>query len=274
MKKVRNTSIALHSNVPAPRISNPAVSVIVPVRNEAANMRQVLPRLPDVHEVILVDGHSTDGTIEAALSVRPGIRVVRQTRRGKGNALAAGFAAATGDIIVAFDGDGSADPAEIQRYVDVLVAGADFAKGSRYLPEGGSTDITPIRNLGNRLLTSTANTVFRTEYSDLCYGFNAFWRDVLPVMGLDDPHTGSAQEMLWGDGFEIETLINVRVGTSGLRVVEVPSMERDRIHGESNLNAFTDGLRVMRTVIAERRRQRAVLTKDIRSEAAVQPWAM
>ena len=75
--------------------TTPTVTIVVPVKNEAANLREVLPRLPEVHEVILVDGHSIDGSIEAAREVMPGIRVVAQTRKGKGNALAAGFLAAT-----------------------------------------------------------------------------------------------------------------------------------------------------------------------------------
>ena len=75
----------------------------------------------------------------------PGIRTVTQVRRGKGNALAAGFAKVTGDAVVMFDADGSADPDEIPRFVEALVEGADFAKGSRFRPGGGSADITAVR---------------------------------------------------------------------------------------------------------------------------------
>lgn len=229
------------------------VSVLVPARNEARNLELVLPQLPDVHEVILVDGHSTDGTIEAAMSVMPDIKVVRQTRRGKGNALAAGFEAVTGDVVVMFDADGSADPREIERFVAALTDGADFAKGSRFIGEGGSSDITRLRGWGNRLLNKAANLMYGTRYSDLCYGYNAFWADVIPVLNLAAAHTGTSDEMIYGDGFEIETLINVRIARAGLKVVEVPSMELDRIHGVSNLNALTDGLRVARTLLSELR---------------------
>ena len=168
-----------------------------------------------------------------------------------GNALAVGFAAVTGDVVVMFDADGSADAAEIPRFVAALVAGADFAKGSRYLPGGGSVDITPLRSLGNKGLSGTANMLFGTAYSDLCYGYNAFWVDVLH--DLDLPSI-SAPEAQWGDGFEIETVINARVAAAGLSVAEVPSFELDRIHGESNLRTFRDGWRVLRTLMTERRR--------------------
>ncbi len=113
----------------AARAAVPRVSVVVPARNEARNLPHVLGALPpDLHEVILVDGHSVDDTIAVAQHVLPTIRVVQQTRKGKGNALACGFAAVTGDVIVMLDADGSADPAEIPAFVAALVAGADFAR--------------------------------------------------------------------------------------------------------------------------------------------------
>jgi len=235
----------------------PRVSVVIPALNEAANLEHVLPELPTgLHEVILVDGASTDGTCETALRLRPDIRVIRQTRRGKGNALACGFAASTGDIIVMLDADGSADPAEIPRFVDALLAGADFAKGTRFAAGGGSADITRLRSLGNRLLTDFVNVTSHTRYSDLCYGYNAFWAATcLPVLDLDWCSPAPDDEgRLWGDGFEIETLINVRIAVAGLKVIEVPSYERSRLHGVSNLNATSDGLRVLHTILSERRR--------------------
>ncbi|HEX6887838.1 MAG TPA: glycosyltransferase family 2 protein [Candidatus Nanopelagicales bacterium] len=240
------------------RRPDPRVSIVIPAKNEARNLPVVLPGLPPVHEVILVDGDSTDGTPAVARQVLPGIRILQQTRRGKGNALAVGFAHATGDIIVMFDADGSNDPGEIPAFVAALVDGADFAKGSRRLKTGGSDDITGIRNLGNVALLHTANLLFNTRFTDLCYGFNAFWRDVLPAFELPPiEHAGPlrARGMLWGDGFEIETLLNCRAATADLRIVEVPSLELPRIHGTSNLNARTDGMRVLRTLVAERRAQ-------------------
>ncbi len=234
----------------------PSLSIVVPVKNEAANLRVILPELPAAHEVIVVDGGSVDGTVEAAREIMPDIRVVSQTRKGKGNALACGFAAVTGDIVVMFDGDGSADPAEIPLFVQALLGGADFAKGSRFAPGGGSEDITPLRRWGNSGLHLAANIAFRTKFSDLCYGYNAFWRDMLPVLDLPAIDLPAPPEaMLWGDGFEIETVINCRMAAAGVRIVEVPSVERRRIHGESNLRTFVDGSRVLRTIFAERRRQ-------------------
>jgi glycosyltransferase involved in cell wall biosynthesis len=234
----------------------PSVSVVIPTLNEARNLPHVLARIPaDMHEVIVVDGHSVDDTLGAARLARPDARLVSQTRTGKGNALACGFAVATGDVIATLDADGSADPDEIPRFVQALVDGADFAKGTRFAPGGGSADITRTRRMGNAMLVAFVNLLYRTHYSDLCYGFNVFWRRHVPALGLDTtsaPPGGDGR--LWGDGFEVETLIHLRVAKAGLVVTEVPSYEHPRIHGASNLSAYSDGLRVLRTILAERGR--------------------
>jgi glycosyltransferase involved in cell wall biosynthesis len=144
----------------------PRVSVVIPTKNEVRNIPGVLAELPEgLHEVVLVDADSDDGTVETARRIRPDIRVVPQTRRGKGNALVCGFAACTGDVIVMLDADGSADPAEIPAFVEALVGGADFAKGSRFLPGGGSTDLTALRRMGNGVLNFVMNRLYRTAYA-------------------------------------------------------------------------------------------------------------
>jgi glycosyltransferase involved in cell wall biosynthesis len=244
---------------PAREVEVPSISVVVPALNEARNIPHVFSRIPeDIHEVILVDGNSVDGTIAVARELRADVLVVSQTRRGKGNALACGFAAATGDIIAMVDADGSADPGEIPRFVVELRHGADFAKGSRFLEGGGSDDITRFRKLGNRALTTSFNICHGRKYSDLCYGFNVFWRKHLPILGLDVTSPApNGDGRLRGDGFEIETLIHVRAAKAGLVVAEVPSYEHSRIHGVSNLSAPSDGLRVLRTIFSERSRGRS-----------------
>jgi glycosyltransferase involved in cell wall biosynthesis len=257
-----------------PENVSPTISIIIPARNEARNLEVILPTLPDVHEVILVDGNSVDSSIETARRVRPGIKVVTETRRGKGNALACGFEVATGDIIVMFDADGSADGAEIPRFVEALTDGADLAKGSRFISGGGSEDITRVRRMGNRGLNILTNLLLRTAYTDLCYGYNAFWRDVLPHLDLPDTSLPApvGGGMLRGDGFEIETILNCRITAAGLTVVEVPSVERLRIHGASNLNAVSDGLRVLWTIIQERFGKNArSVRRSVPAESVVAP---
>src|SRR5579883_2599392 len=183
------------------------VTVIIPARNEAPNLQHVLPHLPAfVHEVILVDGHSTDNTDSVARDLLPTIRIVKQIGQGKGDAIRQGIEASTGDIIVLLDADGSADPLEISHFVEVLLLGADFAKGSRFIKGGRSHDITRVRRMGNNALISLVNILFGTRFSDLCYGYNAFWRHCLDYVTID------------GSGFEIETLINIRMHLAGLTI--------------------------------------------------------
>ena len=218
------------------------VSVVVPTLNEAANLPHVLPRIPPwVTEVVLVDGGSVDGTVDVARRLLPDVVVIGQERPGKGAALQAGFNASAGDIIVTLDADGSTDPAEIPAFVGLLLSGADFVKGSRFLQGGGTDDMGALRRSGNWALRGLVRIGFGGSYSDLCYGYNAFWRRVLPVI------EGEA------DGFEIETLMNIRVLAAGMRVCEVPSHEALRLHGQSNLRTWSDGMRVLRTIVRERR---------------------
>jgi glycosyltransferase involved in cell wall biosynthesis len=234
---------ARHRRAAAPPLTQLGVkvSVVIPTLNEADNLAYVFARLPQgLHEVIVVDGQSTDATIAVARQLRPDVRVLVQDARGKGNALAIGFAACTGDIVVTLDADGSTDPAEIPRFVAALYAGADFVKGSRFAQGGASSDITRTRRLGNHALNALVNRLYGTSFTDLCYGYNAFWAHCLPYMRVDC------------DGFEVETLVNVRAAKAGLVIHEVPSFEHDRLSGASNLRAVRDGSRVLLTILSER----------------------
>lgn len=234
----------------------PTVTVVIPTLNESLNLPYVAERMPPVDQIVVVDGGSVDDTVAVARRLWPDATVLRQSRSGKGNALACGFEEAVGDILVMIDADGSTDPAEIPSFVRVLASGADLAKGSRFAHGGSSDDITQFRRLGNWGLNWLVNRIFKTSFTDLCYGYNAFWRHALAT--LDLPPTALVAPQ-WGDGFEVETVINVRIARSGLLIREVGSHEGKRIHGRSNLNAFSDGWRVLRTIDRERREHRAVV---------------
>jgi len=249
------------------------ISLIIPTLDEAENLKFVLPAIPGIiDELVIVDGGSADSTLDVVRELRPDAKIIVETVPGKGTALRRGFEATTGDILVMMDADGSMDPLDIGTFVAALEAGADVAKGSRFLQGGGSADMTVLRRVGNRALTHAVRLTFGGRYSDLCYGFMAFWRHVLPTFD------GDVQ------GFEIETFLNIRALAAGLRVVEVASFESRRLHGESHLRTFRDGSRALLTIGRERRRlskaraERGVprpawhqLPAQITSEAAAAP---
>jgi glycosyltransferase involved in cell wall biosynthesis len=231
---VMNPSIRVPSVVPL------SVSVVIPTKNEARNVGWVLERMPSyVDEVIVVDGLSTDGTVDVAKMIAPDVVIVHEDRPGKGAAMRAGMAVARGECVVVMDADGSMDPVEIHLYVNALADGADLAKGSRFIEGGGSTDITRLRQFGNAQLLALANALFRTDFTELCYGFMALRRSAISRLALD------------ADGFEIETQIVTRGVRVGLRIAEVPSRETPRRYGESNLRTFRDGWRVLNAMLRE-----------------------
>lgn len=218
------------------------VSVIMPILNEEAGLEATLPHLPRyITEVIVVDGGSTDRSIDVLARIRPDTLLLRQDGRGKGDALKTGIRAATGDIIVTMDADGSMDPRDIDAAMERLLQGDHFVKGSRCLPGGGSDDFTPIRKAGNAFLTGVTNAAVGRKFTDITYGFNAYWRSVEDLV-----HD-------LADGFEFEIQLAVRAAQAGLRTSEVACHEATRVGGASKLHAVRDGWRILRSILSEAR---------------------
>ena len=249
-----------------PQRGGPSVSLVIPTLNEAGNIGWVLDRVPaGVDEVVVVDGHSTDDTAGVVRRHPLDVQFIEQDGPGKGAALRAGFAAASGDIIVMLDADGSMAPGEIDRFVYFLENGYDLVKGSRFISGGGSLDITRLRCIGNKSLVTLANMLCGAGMTDLCYGFVAFYRRHLRALALS------------ADGFEIETQITINALRAGLRVAEVPSVELQRRHGTSNLNTVRDGRRVLQMLLesATRRPSRSPLSPvSAAGDVVVDPTAL
>lgn len=217
------------------------VSVIIPTMNEALNIRYVFPHIPlFVDEIIVIDGNSTDGTIEEILKFRKDAKIIKEKdSAGKGRALKTGFENATGDLIIMMDADGSHDPNEMRGLLEPVLNGYDVSKGSRLLPGGGSDDLTLFRRFGNQLFITMTNTLHGANYTDMCYGYRAFKRDAIKKMCCKS------------DGFEIETEQSILMIKAGLKIKEVPSFEAERKHGKSNLRTFRDGWRIFSIIIRE-----------------------
>lgn len=217
------------------------VTVVLPCRNEARNLELLLPRLPSwIDEVVVVDSGCTDDTVAVAQALVPDVVIATATAPGKGAALVAGFAAASGGYLVAMDADGSNDPDELRSFIDGLESGADLVKGSRYLPGGGSDDATRLRDFGNTVLRGTFNRVHRAELTDLCYGYVAFRAPLVDVL------FGGA------DGFDVEAVLQANACRAGLDIREVPSFEAGRVYGSSNLRPVRDGARILGAIVRTR----------------------
>ncbi len=215
------------------------ISVVIPTLNEQNTLPHVLPRISQDYEVILVDGHSTDSTVAVARELRPDIKVLYQPGRGKGDAMRYGFQHATGDIIFTMDADGSFNVDEMSSFIMPLLNGYHMVKGSRFLSGGGTDDMTAFRAVGDKIMTNLANVLHHAQYTDLVYGYHAFQRRILGALELES------------NGFEIDTEMYIKAQRKGFRVAEVPSFENNRLSGNSKLQSFSDGGKIIRTIIKE-----------------------
>lgn len=217
----------------------PKITALICTLNEEDNLRYVLPRIPPcVDEVLLIDGYSSDHTVDVAKELRPNIRIMYQPDTGKDNALKYGAEQARGDIIITIDADGTTDPEEIPEFVAPLLERYDFVKGSRFLKTRPL--IMPwYRRLGNWILRTEVNLLFGTRFTDVCSGYNAFWKK-------------SWEKIEFPDKFGYEPLILIRAKKAGLRIREITTYDRGRFKGKSKLPAWRQGWQALKAILLER----------------------
>jgi len=221
-------------------LGEPSVSIVIPTLNEAHNIESIVAKAQKYcDQIFLIDGNSIDGTPEIAKKL--GISVITQKGIGKGTALRQGFDHVNGNVVIMIDADGSMKPCEVPLYLEAIASGADVVKGSRFLPGGGSEDLSVIRRIGNLFFVFLVNLLWSTNYTDLCYGFAAIKKEALKKIKCN----------LKSTNFEIETEICIKAKKLGLKVVEVPSIEAKREKGKSNLNTFRDGIQILKTILRE-----------------------
>ena len=213
------------------------VSLIIPALNEEQCIAEVLKDIPRdiIHEVLVVDGHSTDRTREIAESL--GFKVILQEGKGYGNAVKTGVKYSTGDVIVMIDADGSYETKDIYHLLKCLDEGFDIAYGSRYLPESGSADDTPIRFIGNKIFTFLLNVIHGVKISDSLFLYVATRREVFEKLNMKSTN------------FEYCIEFPIRAHKAGYTYKEIPSFEKKRIAGKSKVNAFYHGLRILWMVL-------------------------
>ena len=219
-----------------------SVSIVIPALNEAANLPHVLPRIPqipEITEVLLVDGASTDGTCEVARNLLPDVKLVQQDGKGKGNAVRCGAEAAIGDYFLVLDADGSQLPEEIPNYIEKAADGYDLVKGSRYLNGRDTEDETLDRVVIVNLTYFVANTLWRTSFSDIGYGVFLIDRRKFLDLGIRSNY------------LEMEYELMIKAKRAGLKIAEVAAHEEARINGTSHLSYRHDGWLIFKTVMRE-----------------------
>jgi len=215
----------------------PKASIVIPTLNEEKNMNALLRQINlKEYEVIIVDGHSTDKTVEIAKKF--GIKVLYDDK-GKGSALRKGMNASAEEIVITMDADLSHRISELGLLVEAINSGYDICMGSRFILGGGTDDMPLHRKIGNKLFVFLVNSIWRANYSDLCYGYRSFRRDIIKKLNLES------------DGFGIETEISIKSAKQKLKIIEIPSFEKKRMHGTAKLHSLRDGWEILKRIMKE-----------------------
>lgn len=213
------------------------VSLVIPALNEIESIANTLKEVPKdaVDEIIVADGHSTDGTPELVRKL--GFTAIEQEAKGFGLGIMSGIKQATGDVIVIMDADGSHNPADIPSLIAKVKQGCDIGWGSRYLPQGGSEDDTLIRYIGNKGFTFLSRFLHKIPVTDILYLFAAFRKEIFKELSFECP------------GFEFCIELPIKAYKAGFKFGEVPCRERKRYGSVSKVNAFKDGWKILRAIL-------------------------
>lgn len=217
----------------------PTSTLLLPTLNEIEALRVIVPQIKKewVDEILVVDGGSTDGTVEFLRG--HGLTVHSQQRRGYGSAMAYGLQQAKGDIVVEFTPDGNSIPEDIPRIIAKVNEGYDLVVGSRYLKGARSDDDDWLTALGNWLFTTTVNVLFGARYTDVLVGFRAYRRLQALKLHLDAP------------GLSWPCQSSMRFARAGLRVTEIPANEPNRIGGERKMRPFKTGWEIVKLILRD-----------------------
>lgn len=215
------------------------ITLFVPTLNEIDGMKAVMPHVRKkwVDEILVLDGGSTDGTVEYAKS--KGYRVVMQKSKGITNASLEGIKAANGDYIISFSPDGNSLPEAIPSLVKKINEGYDMVIGSRYLKGAKSEDDDMITAFGNWMFTKMINICFGGKYTDSLVMVRAFRKDIVKDIHENIHRAG------------LEPILSIQCAKEKLKVTEIPASEPKRIGGKRKMNPILNGLAILRLIFAE-----------------------
>lgn len=230
--------------------SLPSCTVLVPCRNERGNIESAVRRLPPFApkiEILFIEGHSKDGTYEECLRVRDAypdrdIRVLRQTGKGKGDAVRLGFAEASGDIVMILDADLTVAPEDMPKFYRVVATGhGEFANGTRLVYPMASKAMRRLNSVANRAFAMIFSYLLNQRFTDTLCGTKAIWRK--------DYERLAAGRSYFGD-FDPFGDFDLIFGAAklNLKIVDVPVRYGDRVYGETQISRFRDGWLLLRMV--------------------------
>ena len=217
-------------------------TLVILTLNEIEGVKALYPRLPldEADEVLAIDGGSQDGTIE--FFKEKNIPVFVQEVRGRGEAFRLATEVSRGNLLIFFSPDGNEDPRDIPKLFNLLEEGFDLAVGSRFLPGSRNDEaekLLPLRAWANQAFTWLANLAFRGKMTDTINGYRAIKKDKFKLLHLD------------ASGFAIEYQMSIRVMKLGFRLAEIPTIEGDRIGGQSTAYSIPTGLKILKIFLRE-----------------------
>jgi glycosyltransferase involved in cell wall biosynthesis len=214
--------------------------------NEIEAVQVVLPQIkPEfVDEILIVDGGSTDGTVEWCKE--HGYKVLENVTGGYGVAIRAGVRAAEGDIIVEFPPDGNSLPEKVPEVIEKIKSGYDFVIVSRYKDGAQSHDDDIFTGFGNKMFTTMTNVMFGTSYTDVLVGFRAYKKEVFYQLGL------STNTLAW------PAQEAIRFATHGFKVGEIGGDEPDRIGGVRKMKIIGTGVEILKVLGSEFRKHKGI----------------
>lgn len=230
---------------------NLQITVFAPTKNEIDGMKWIMPRLKKewYDELIIMDGSSTDGTVEYCKE--NGYPIFIQSGKGLTNAYDEGFKRSTKDIIIIITPDGNSIPEAIPRLLEKIGEGYDMVIASRYLGLAKSYDDDIVTRFGNRMFTIMINLLFKAHYTDTLVGFRAYRRDAINKMCLYEQHKQGwfKKRFLEMNSWEVGS--SIRAAKLKLKVCEIPSDEPKRVGGKRKLSIIKNGFGVLFQILHE-----------------------
>lgn len=227
------------------------VTLLVPTLNEIDGMKEIMPQVKRewVHQILIVDGQSTDGTAEYAKQA--GYDVVVQQKKGIRHAYMEALPHVTGDVILTFSPDGNSIPELIPQCIAKLQEGNDMVIVSRYKDGAKSYDDTAVTAFGNKIFTSLIGLLHGYDYTDAMVIYRAYYKQLIYDLDLDKDESYEKEERLFRTTISWEPLLSIRAAKRQLKIAEIPGDEPAREKGEAKLQVIRWGAAYMFQVFRE-----------------------